>query len=381
MSYCSTNSSGRSQAVSLTKAIGRRLGQRGRSHHQLGAVAVVLVGFDFGLGRRAGSRLSREAIDRSLGDMAFLDQALDAFEQPNEPLGAGVNDAGVLERGEELGCALQGGFGSRNDAAHEHAQVRLSAGVAGFVGCLARDREDRAFHGVVQRSVQPLEPHADGGGELARGDAQALADAVAEPDEELRQHHSRVAARAADAGLGHRLGDGGEWKRRVTVAVAKLAQGGGHGPQGEAHIRPRVAVGDRKNIDPIQLVAPGGHPIGRGQQRAPETRAVDVTDRDDRYSFTTVTRTSGRTSGWILMPTWKSPSSRIGSARSILRLSTWIPSSSSLRWMSLAVMEPYSLFSSPTLASKVRCTSARRVASPSAADFSAACCFTRRSPS
>src|SRR5438876_1015376 len=68
-----------------------------------------------------------------------------------------------------------------------------------------------------------------------------------------------------------------------------------------------------------------------------------------RYSFTTLTRISGRTSGWTLIPTWKSPSSRIGSGRSTLRLSTWIPSSSSLRWTSPAVTEPYSLSSSPTL--------------------------------
>src|SRR5207244_5297102 len=66
-----------------------------------------------------------------------------------------------------------------------------------------------------------------------------------------------------------------------------------------------------------------------------------------RYSFTTLTRISGRTSGWTLIPTWKSPSSRIGSGRSTLRLSTWIPSSSSLRWTSPAVTEPYSLSSSP----------------------------------
>src|SRR2546426_1655930 len=33
------------------------------------------------------------------------------------------------------------------------------------------------------------------------------------------------------------------------------------------------------------------------------------------YSFTTVTRTSGRTSGWILIPTLYSPSSRIGTAK------------------------------------------------------------------
>src|SRR5437764_12629459 len=76
------------------------------------------------------------------------------------------------------------------------------------------------------------------------------------------------------------------------------------------------------------------------------------------YSFTTLTRISGRTSGWTLIPTRKSPNSRIGSGRSTLRLSTWIPSSSSLRWMSLAVIEPNSLSSSPTLTVNVRRTSA-----------------------
>ncbi len=161
------------------------------------------------------------------------------------------------------------------------------------------------------------------------------------------QYHTGVATGAAHAGLGHRLGNVGQGERGVSPpppppapAVAQVAQRGGDGPQGEAHVRPGVAVGDGKHVDAIQLVTPGGYPIRRGQQRAPEARAVDVPDRDDRYSFTTVTRTSGRTSGWILIPTWKSPSSRIGSDRSILRLSTLMPSSSSLRWMSLAVIEP-----------------------------------------
>src|SRR5206468_7854889 len=123
-------------------------------------------------------------------------------------------------------------------------------------------------------------------------------------------------------------GGGARGRRPGRAALAPRAQG-------EAHVRPGVAVGDGEDVEAVQLVPAGGDPVCGGEQRAAEPRPVHVADADARahaglYSFTTVITTSGRTSAWILMPTRNSPSARIGSGRSMRRLSTCRPSSSSL---------------------------------------------------
>ena len=134
----------------------------------------------------------------------------------------------------------------------------------------------------------------------------------------------------------------------LTTSAIRLFKAGADGKLGRTDAQRFAKVGDvsMRNAHPADRLDSPFHSkrhhrlqIELGAE-PPKPRAVDVSDRDDRYSFTTVTRTSGRTSGWILIPTWYSPSSRIGSGRSIFRLSTRMFSSSSLRWMSLAVTEP-----------------------------------------
>src|SRR4029077_17568791 len=157
---------------------------------------------------------------------------------------------------------------------------------------------------------------------------------------------------------------------------------GRQAPQIEHREVDRFAVGQRRRDQPEggQRVLPllrtcRPAPAPSGTHSAPVTRLFRPSDR---YSLTTLTWISGRTSGCSLIPTRNSPSSRIGSGRDTPRLSTRDPRSSSLRGTSLQVTEPYSLSSSPTFTAKLRWTSAMRAASVSAAPFSAARCLAIR---
>jgi len=153
-------------------------------------------------------------------------------------------------------------------------------------------------------------------------------------EQELGEHHPGVAARTAHARLRHGLGHAGQGEGRVVVA--QVAQRLRHRAQGEAHVRPGVAVGTGKTLRRFSSSRPAATQSAAASSEAAEPRPVHVADADARarrrlYSFTTVITTSGRTSAWILMPTRNSPSARIGSGRSMRRLSTCRPSSSSLR--------------------------------------------------
>ena len=92
-------------------------------------------------------------------------------------------------------------------------------------------------------------------------------------------------------------------KRRV----AERPEGVGDGAEGQAEVGAGVAVGDRKDVDPVDLVPAGRHPVGGGEERAGQPGSVDVGDPDassgSDYSATTETRTSAWTSGCSRTPT------------------------------------------------------------------------------
>jgi len=98
---------------------------------------------------------------------------------------------------------------------------------------------------------------ADGVGEVVAGHGQAVAQAVAPPEQELRQQHPGVAAGPAHAGARHRFGHAGE------RGVAEIAQRLRDLAEREAEVRTGITVRDRKDVQPIQLVATRRHPVRR----------------------------------------------------------------------------------------------------------------------
>ena len=160
---------------------------------------------------------------------------------------------------------------------------------------LAGDGQDGALAGIVERRVEPVRAVPDRGGDVGRVVAGPVAERLREAEEEVRQHHPGVAAGAENRGAGH--GARGLRKRRV----AERPEGVGDGAQGEAEVGAGVAVGDGKDVDPVDLVAAGGDPVGGGEDGAGQPRTVDVRDPDAHAGrvtpATTDTRTSARTSG------------------------------------------------------------------------------------
>ena len=231
--------------------------QRRASHHELRAEAVIAVRGHLGLGCGVGG----QAIHGSFSDVAILDQAFDAFQEAHEPFRARVDDPRCLERGEEIGGALQRRVGAGDQPDHEHAEVGFVFGEGRLVRGFTGDGEDRAFDGLIEGGVQPVEPGADRAGEVGGGGAERVAEAFLEAEEELREHHPGVPASAAHTRLGHRFGDAREREGCTDVAVERAPRLS-DGAQGEAHVRPRVAVGDGEDVEAVQLVAACGDPVG-----------------------------------------------------------------------------------------------------------------------
>ena len=231
-----------------------------------------------GLDPRHGRRRQRgEGLLVRLGLLRELavHQAHDAFDHPHEALTARVHDPGFPQDGQQLRRALQRGLGARQRVAQHAADVVVGLGVRfGAVRRFAAHREDGALDRILERGVQALEAPPQRRRQLARPDADPRADALVESDQEVRQHHAGVAARAHDGGLGR--GARHVRQRRVAEPVHGL----GDGPHGEPEVGPRVAVRHREHVQAVQLLASRGHPAGGRHQRAPQPGAVQVRDCD-----------------------------------------------------------------------------------------------------
>ena len=152
---------------------------------------------------------------------------------------------------------------------------RIGRRALGGLGRLASDGEDGAFAGVVQRGVEPVGAGADARRATSpRVAVRPVAQRLAEAEEKMGQHHPGVAPGAQDGGARH--GAPGLRKRRV----AERPEGVGDGAEGQAEVGAGIAVGHREDVDPVDLVTAGGHPVGGGEDRARQPGTVDVRDPD-----------------------------------------------------------------------------------------------------
>jgi hypothetical protein len=244
-------------------------------HHQLGAELVVALGGHRGEGGRRqfdgdGARVGRRGEDR-----VAIDQPDHPFDHADEALAARVHHAGLAKRGEQLGGAGQGHFALAEHPAHELAHVGgVEGGPLGSLGRAPGHGQDGAFARLVEGAVQPVVALPDGPGHLGSGGHLAVADRLGEAQEEMGEHHARVAPGPEHGGPGHGLGCLAEGR------VAQRMEGVGDGAEGQAEIRPGVPVGDREHVEAVELVAAGGYPVGRRVHGAGQTRPVHVRDAD-----------------------------------------------------------------------------------------------------
>src|SRR5438046_1040890 len=184
---------------------------------------------------------------------------------------AGVDDTGVAQdlelarRLEHRRARARGGGG--DDA--RNVGVRARGGGRGGATSLARDREDGALRGLVDRAVGGVGRLLERGGELRRRERALALDRAREAAKDLGQDHARVAARAHEAPVRGELGDLAHLRgvRFLHVLDRRL--------QGQQHVRAGVAVGHRKDVEPVYLFMVGAQPAETAEQRPLEQRAVD----------------------------------------------------------------------------------------------------------
>jgi hypothetical protein len=75
----------------------------------------------------------------------------------------------------------------------------------------------------------------------------------------MREHHSGVASGTQHCRPGH--GPRGFWKR----SVAERSESVGDGTQRQGEVGPGVSIGNREDVDPVDLLSAGGNPLRCGE--------------------------------------------------------------------------------------------------------------------
>ena len=220
----------------------------------------------------AERRVRRAGLGRQ--DRVALDESYHALEHPDESLAAGVHDARLLQDRHQLRRAGQRALRLGEELGHELADVRgVGGGALGGGGRLPRHREDRALARVVERLVEAVRAAAQSRGDVAgRRPASRSPSASANPMRKWASMMPGVAAGTEHGGAGR--GAGGVRKRRVAERAERV----GDGTERQAEVGSGIAVGDREDVDPVDLVSTRRHPVGRREERARQPRPVDVGD-------------------------------------------------------------------------------------------------------
>ena len=124
---------------------------------------------------------------------------------------------------------------------------------------LAHDGEDRALGRLAHGAVRAVGGAGHRGGDQHRVDqlAGARDQLLGGAAQELGEDHARVAARAEQRGAGdgvHELVAADVVDVALRRQAVQLVE---HGAQGERHVVPGVAVGDREHVEVVDLAAAG----------------------------------------------------------------------------------------------------------------------------
>ena len=198
-----------------------------------------------------------------------------AGEHHRQAVAAGVDDARLAQDRQQLGPARHRQLaGAQGRLQHLRDHLVLLVVVDDVVqprllhvgdlgrdarGHLAHHRQDRALGGLAHGRVRAL------GGARHRGGDEHRVDQLARPRDqllggaaqELGEDHARVAARAEQRRAGDRVDD------LVAADVVDVALRGQavelveHGAQRERHVVAGVAVGDREDVEVVDLPPPG----------------------------------------------------------------------------------------------------------------------------
>ena len=217
--------------------------------------------------RHAGRRVMVE-----LGRLGAAQRGDDAGEDHGQAEAAGVDDARLAQHRQQVGAAPDGLLaGVERALEHLGDQQVLAVDLVlaeprlvhvrqlerDAVGHLAHDREDRPLGRLADGVVGAV------GGARHRGADQDRVDQLAGPRrqllgraaDQLGEDHAAVAARAEQRGAGHALDDLVAVDRVELALLGQAVELVEHGAQRQRHVVPGVAVGDREDVEVVDLVA------------------------------------------------------------------------------------------------------------------------------
>jgi hypothetical protein len=132
----------------------------------------------------------------------------------------------------------------------------------------------RVGHGPARRPGR----RAGDAPERLRGKPGVALQGLGEPFERLRRDRPRISARPEERLVRGAARDGRE------TALARSRHRRRNAVERRGEVGARVAVRDRKDVDPVQVLAPRRDGARSGDERAREARAVEERDADTRHS-------------------------------------------------------------------------------------------------
>ena len=201
----------------------------------------------------------------------------DAREDHDQPVPAGVDDAGLAQHRKEVGRPLDRRLprldGPREDRGDRllldvvrrvegQARLRRVGEIAGDpVGHLPHDGEDRPLGRRPDRRIGTVgcpghrRADQDRVDQLARPADELLGGSA----DQLREDHPAVAASPEQRRPGDRVDDliAADLVDRPVAVARQAVELVEHGPQGEDHVVAGVPVGDREHVEVVDLFAAG----------------------------------------------------------------------------------------------------------------------------
>ena len=219
---------------------------------ELGAVTefdvLRLEGAEIGVLLDLGGRLVLRARGHGLAPQLVQH----ALENDQEALAAGVHHAGLLENRVLVDGVGQGDVALLDGLVqHELHGAVLTGGLRGPPGGQAGDGEDGALGGLHHRLVGGGHAVIQGHGEVAAVSLLLVLEGLGKAPEQEGENDAGVAAGAPQKGVGVGLG------HRAHAGGRLLLQLGGGGGDGHAHVGAGIPVGDRKDVELVDLLLLG----------------------------------------------------------------------------------------------------------------------------
>jgi hypothetical protein len=208
-----------------------------------------------------------------VGQRPAVDDVQGRVEQQEHAGATGVDDAGLLQHGEQVGRAGER-IASRGAGGVEHLDQRAALGGASLCGLgrLAHDGEDRALDRAQHRLVRLGRSGPQGLGHGGpRGVALGLEHGGHAP-QDLRQDHPRVAAGAHQRPVADR-------RARAHQVGGRAIDLGDHGVERAGHVRAGVAVGHGVHVEAVDRLLVGAHDIAERRDRVAEVVDPEAFER------------------------------------------------------------------------------------------------------